>query len=122
MQSLTIFLNQKHLDLSREIGHRMHILSSTLCHQRNEKIFSCFVDFSKAFDTIPRELLFKKLLGYGINGKFFNNIKTLYSNDNCCIKVGREVTETFLANQGVKQGCILSPPSSTVLGLTNAGL
>ena len=87
----------------------IHSLIQRYCHQRNEKIFSCFVDFSKAFDTIPRELLFKKLLGYGINGKFFNNIKTLYSNDNCCIKVGREVTETFLANQGVKQGCILSP-------------
>ena len=56
--------------------------------------------FSKAFDTIPRYLLFKKLLGYGINGKFFNNIKTLYSNDNCCIKVGRELTETFFGKSG----------------------
>ena len=87
----------------------IHTLIQRYCHQQNEKIFSCFVDFSKAFDTIPRYLLFKKLLGYGINGKFFNNIKTLYSNDNCCVKVGSELTETFLANQGVKQGCILSP-------------
>ena len=87
----------------------IHTLIQRYCHQQNEKIFSCFVDFSKAFDTIPRYLLFKKLLGYGINGKFFDNIKTLYSNDNCCVKVSRELTETFLANQGVKQGCILSP-------------
>ena len=36
-------------------------------------------------------------------------VKTLYSNDNCCIKVGKKLTDTFLANQGVKQGCILSP-------------
>ena len=79
------------------------------CHQKNEKIFSCFVDFSKAFDTIPRDLLFQKLLDRGVNGKFFNNVKTLYANDNCCIKVGDKITESFLANQGVKQGCILSP-------------
>ena len=87
----------------------LHSLIQHYCHQRNEKIFSCFVDFSKAFDTIPRDLLFRKLLGYGINGKFFNNLKTLYSNDNCCVRVGNQMTRSFLANQGVKQGCILSP-------------
>ena len=87
----------------------LHSLIQRYCHQQNEKIFSCFVDFSKAFDTIPRDLLFRKLLGYGINGKFFNNLKTLYTNDNCCVKVGNQITESFLANQGVKQGCILSP-------------
>ena len=87
----------------------IHSLIQRYCHQENKKIFSCFVDFSKAFDTIPRDLLFEKLLKYGINGKFFNNIKTMYTNDNCCVKVGNKITESFLANQGVKQGCILSP-------------
>ena len=33
----------------------------------------------------------------------------MYSNDNCCVKVGSKITEEFEANQGVKQGCILSP-------------
>ena len=87
----------------------LHSLIQRYCHQKNEKIYSCFVDFSKAFDTIPRDLLFRKLLNYGINGKFFNSIKTLYANDNCCIKVGNKLTQSFVANQGVKQGCILSP-------------
>ena len=61
----------------------IHSLIQRYCHQENRKIFSCFVDFSKAFDTIRRDLLFKKLLDYGIKGKFFNNIKTMYTNDNC---------------------------------------
>ena len=87
----------------------LHSLIQRYCHQKNEKIYSCFVDFSKAFDTIPRDLLFRKLLNYGINEKFFNNIKTLYTNDNCCVKVGNKLTESFLANQGFKQGCTLSP-------------
>ena len=87
----------------------LHSLIQRHCHQKNEKIYSCFVDFSKAFDTIPRDLLFRKLLNYGINGKFFNSLKTLYTNDNCCIKVGNKLTQPFVANQGVKQGCILSP-------------
>ena len=65
----------------------LYSLIQRYCHQKNEKIFSCFVDFSKAFDTIPRDLLFQKLLDYGITGKFFNNIKSLYANDNCCILI-----------------------------------
>ena len=90
-----------------------HIILNTLiqfyCHKNNKKIFACFVDFQKAFDTIPRDLLFNKLLAHGITGKFFNTLKTLYTNDNCCVKIGGKITDDFQANQGVRQGCILSP-------------
>ena len=90
-----------------------HVIINTLiqsyCHKNGKKIFACFVDFKKAFDTIPRDLLFTKLLDHGITGKFFNILKTFYTNDNCCVKVGPKITDTFQANQGVKQGCILSP-------------
>ena len=90
-----------------------HIILNTLiqsyCHTNGKKIFACFIDFKKAFDTIPRDILFTKLMGYGVTGKFFNTLKTMYSNDNCCVKVGIKITEVFAANQGVKQGCILSP-------------
>ncbi len=45
--------------------------------KRNKgKVHACFVDFTKAFDTIPREYLFyevKKRLG--INGNFYKLIK-----------------------------------------------
>ena len=77
----------------------IHTLLQYYCHQKGKKIFASFVDFSKAFDTIPRDLLFTKLLSYGVSGKFFNRLK----------KVGNTITGTFQANQGVKQGCILSP-------------
>ena len=79
------------------------------CHTERKRIFSCFVDFSKAFDSIPRDILFKKLLKLGINGTFFNNIKNLYENDICQVKLAGGLTKAFLANQGVKQGCVLSP-------------
>ena len=90
-----------------------HIILNTLiqsyCHTNGKKIFSCFIDFKKAFDTVPRDILFTKLIGHGVTGKFFNTLQTMYSNDNCCVKVGSKITEEFGANQGVKQGCILSP-------------
>ena len=33
----------------------------------------------------------------------------LYNADKACVKVGNKMTKSFQANQGVKQGCILSP-------------
>ena len=38
----------------------LHNLISKVCHKSNAKIFSCFVDFSSAFDTVQRDLFLKK--------------------------------------------------------------
>ena len=43
------------------------------CHEQNSKIFSCFVDFRKAFDSVPRDVLLRKILNMGITGKFFKD-------------------------------------------------
>ena len=53
--------------------------------------------------------VFQKLLDYNINGKFYDCLVNIYSNDIACIKISEHITPSFLANQGVKQGCILSP-------------
>ena len=79
------------------------------CHRQGKKLYGCFVDFSKAFDTISREKLFEKLLKHGINGNFYNVIKNMYFNDETRIKVGDYLSDVIYPNQGVRQGCILSP-------------
>ena len=77
--------------------------------QQRGRLYSCFIDFSKAFDTIPRDTLLKKLLGFGVDGNFFNIIKNIYTNDKVCVKHEDKITDAFGVNLGVKQGCILSP-------------
>ena len=67
------------------------------------------MDFSKAFDSIPRGVLFQKLLNHNITGKFYECLVNLYTDDEICIKVKDRLTRPFVANQGVKQGCVLSP-------------
>ena len=79
------------------------------CHKKGKKIYSCFIDLSKAFDTIPRDILLNKLQNFGIKGKFFNIIRGIYSNDTACVKIENKCTESFAINQGVRQGCVLSP-------------
>ena len=87
----------------------LHNLIQKYCHKRKKRLYGCFVDFSKAFDTIPRDKLFQKLLNKDINGKFYDCLVNLYTEDKSCVKIGECVTKTIKPNQGVKQGCILSP-------------
>ena len=85
------------------------ILYNLLQSQCHANVYSCFIDFKKAFDSIPRDKLFEKLIKIGIDGRFFNHLKILYENDICQVKTCDGLTDSFIANQGVKQGCILSP-------------
>ena len=87
----------------------IHNLVQKQCHKNGKWLYSCFIDFSKAFDKIPRDKLLQKLLDRGIDGKFFNIIKSIYTNDKICIKHEGKITDAFDVNLGVKQGCILSP-------------
>lgn len=67
------------------------------------------MDFQKAFDSVPRHKLFQKLLNHNINGKFYDCLVSIYKGDQACVKIGNNLTKPFTTNQGVKQGCILSP-------------
>ena len=87
----------------------LYNLVNKYCIKNNKYIYACYVDFKKAFDSVPRHILFKKLLSHNITGKLYNCIKNMYTNDLTCIKIGDKLTETFCINRGVKQGCILSP-------------
>ena len=59
--------------------------------------------------VIARDKLFEKLKAHGTTGKFFNSIKSMYINDSCKVKIDGRLSETIYPNQGVRQGCILSP-------------
>ena len=87
----------------------LHNLIQKYCHKSSKRIFGCFVDFSKAFDTVPRDILIQKLRGKGIDGRILEIIRTLYLNDNASVKIGKSFSPAFATNIGVRQGCVLSP-------------
>jgi hypothetical protein len=87
----------------------LHNLINEYCHKRGRKIYGCFVDFSKAFDSIPRDRMFQKLLDIGVTGKFYDIIKYIYEGDQVCIKLDDMITPAIKTIMGVRQGCVLSP-------------
>ena len=74
-------------------------------------IYLAFVDFTKFFDTINREMLYYK---YGICGPIYHIIKSMYSATSYRVKIGDHIAPSFLAASGVKQGCPMSPVLSNI--------
>ena len=73
------------------------------------KLYACFIDFSKAFDTIWHNGLFHKLNSNGINGHFLSTLMNAYDNTKCAIKLGKRLTNFFPCKRGLRQGDPLSP-------------
>ena len=80
---------------------------------RNKKgmvpLYMAFMDLTKAFDTVPRKLLFQKLRIAGVGGKMLRVIKNLYSNNRAKVRIGDYESEYFNINSGVMQGSKLGP-------------
>ena len=87
-------------------------LYSVIHHTINVKkkpLYVCFIDFKKDFDKVSYALLWQKLVNYGIDGKFINIIKSMYSKVKSCVRSNDGLTEFFPYNKGLRLGCLLSP-------------
>ena len=77
----------------------------------NRKMYLAFVDLEKAFDRIPRGVLWNILRTreYGIPEKLRKAIKSTYTNSLCKVKTQMDDGDWFEVDTGVKQGSVLSP-------------
>ena len=101
-------------------GHRtvdhvytLHALI-TQAKRSKSKLFCCFVDFKKAFDSIPRERMWQILAGLGLEGPLLQCLQSMYAQDSACVLTQDGCTEYFPCTAGVKQG---SPASPLLFGL-----
>jgi hypothetical protein len=77
---------------------------------QKKKLYTCFVDFKKTFDTVPRDLLWQVLEGLGISGRILECLRSMSRQDQACLHHPKEgLTPTFLYRIGVKQGCPFNP-------------
>ncbi len=68
------------------------------------------MDFKKAFDIVPLEVLWQVLASLEVEWRFLRCLQAMYAKDIVCINHPSEgVTSSFMCQQGVKQGYPLSP-------------
>lgn len=73
------------------------------------RFYVAFIDFSKAFDTIPHSLLFYKLIKSGVHGNVLHVLQSMYKHLKSCVRSKDSLTECFQCNTGTRHGCMLSP-------------
>jgi hypothetical protein len=77
--------------------------------------YMAFLDISKAFDTLDRDKLFCHLWEKGVQGKCWRLLKSLYSTVQSKVLFGPVESGWFSIDNGVKQGCVLSPTLFSLL-------
>ena len=78
--------------------------------KNGSKMFACFVDLKKAFDSVWRQGLLHKMKCLGLGKKVVNLVSGMYRYTCTSIIHNDKILPKILTNKGVKQGDNLSPP------------
>ena len=87
------------------------ILDSVLMKAKsaNQDVHLCYIDISKAYDSVNRSILWNKLVKMGFGGEFLGCLKALYNGDSVDSVVNGISTRPVFLRRGLRQGCSLSP-------------
>ena len=108
-------LNKLVSDQSFSTLDHVFTLHAIIEYYKNKKgrVYSAFVDYSKAFDRIDRASLWVKLLKNGVNGKTIQVIYNMYKNAKSCVKICDKISDFFSCDMGfVKVSYFLIYPGS----------
>ena len=72
-------------------------------------LYMCFIDFKKAFDSVPHEKLWIVMLEMGYPAHIVDLLAKLYKKQKAAVKIANTISEWFRIRRGVRQGCVISP-------------
>ncbi|XP_037875941.1 uncharacterized protein LOC101744016 isoform X1 [Bombyx mori] len=82
----------------------------------NMPILLCFIDYTKAFDCVRWDCLWRILREMGVPQHLVSLIASLYRDGVSMVRVNDVISGPFKPEKGVRQGCILSPILFNVYG------
>ena len=66
------------------------------------------MDLEKADGTIDRHSMWQMLRLYGVVGKLLKAVQSFYVDSRACVRVGKDVSEWFPVNVGLRQVSVMS--------------
>ena len=90
-----------------QIANLHWIIEKAREFQKN--IYFCFINYTKAFDCVDHNKLWKILKEMGIPDHLTCLLRNLYAGQEATVRTGHGTTYCFQIRKGVYQGCILSP-------------
>ena len=76
---------------------------------KKKKLYFAFVDLEKAFDRVPRAVLWWAMRKVGVEEWLIRTVQAMYSNAQSKVRVGGRFSDPIGVSVGVHQGSVLSP-------------
>ena len=77
--------------------------------RKGKRLYCCFIDYIKAFDSVSHVKIWLPLVRSGITGKLLNVIKSMYSKLISCVRLYGNYIHIFTCNVGLMQMASLFP-------------
>ena len=110
-------------DLEKAEESEIKLLTSTGSLKKSkripENIYFCFIDYTKGFDCVDHNKLWKILQAMGIPDHLTCLLRNLHTGQEAPVRTGHGTTDWFQIGKGVRQGCILSPAYLTYIQSTS---
>ena len=90
-----------------QIANICWIIKKAREFQKN--IYFCFIDYSKTFDCVDNNKLWKIVQEMEIPDHLTCLLRNLYAGQEATVRTGHRTTNWFQIGKGVCQGCMLSP-------------
>ena len=81
-----------------------------LARKKDTPMYLCFIDLTKAYDSVDRTLLLDILARFGVPPRMLAVICEVHDGMQACVRLDdRECSDKFDVGQGLRQGCVLAP-------------
>ena len=93
----------------------------------NKRLYMAFVNLEKAFDRVPRKVIWLALRKLGVEEWIVRLVQGMYANARSQVRVGESFSKELEVKVGVHQGSVLSPllfimrPCHVSFGLVSPG-
>ena len=95
------------IKFSTSVGSSKMMIKKKGEFQKN--VYFCFLDYTKAFDCVDHNKLWKILKEMGIPDHLTCLLRNLYADQEATVRTGCGTTDWFQIRKVVHQGCILPP-------------
>jgi len=84
-------------------------LVSSSSVEKQQPLYKCFVDLTKAYDKVDRNTLWTVLERRGVPPKLVQLIKAIHCGSHARVRVQGQLSEPFNLDRGLKQGSVFAP-------------